>query len=80
MRPLVGIYLGTSAGKPDGGINGSILKAAPVPVPPIAEQLRIVAEAERRLSVVEELETTVKANIQRSARLRQAILQSAFAG
>ena len=44
------------------------------------EQKRIVAEVERRLSVVEELEAVVSANLQRATRLRQSILQKAFTG
>lgn len=56
------------------------LRKAPLLLPPIAEQSRIVAEVERRLSVVEELEAVVAANLQRAARLRQSILQKAFAG
>ena len=51
-----------------------------IPLPPLAEQTRIVAEVERRLSVVEELEVSVAANLQRGARLRQSILQQAFSG
>lgn len=51
-----------------------------VAVPPLAEQTRIVAEVERRLSVVNELESVVKANLQRATRLRQSILQQAFTG
>lgn len=51
-----------------------------LPLPPLAEQTRIVAEVERRLSVVEELEAMVSANLQRSTRLRQSILQKAFTG
>jgi type I restriction enzyme S subunit len=47
---------------------------------PLAEQTRIVAEVERRLSVVDELEAVVSANLQRAARLRQSILQKAFTG
>jgi type I restriction enzyme S subunit len=39
-----------------------------------------VAEVERRLSVVEELEAVVSANLQRATRLRQSILQKAFDG
>jgi type I restriction enzyme S subunit len=46
----------------------------------LAEETRIVAEVERRLSVVEELEAVVSANLQRAARLRQSILQKAFSG
>lgn len=50
-----------------------------IPLPQLAEQTRIVAEVERRLSVVEELESVVSANLQRASRLRQSILQGAFA-
>ena len=39
-----------------------------------------MAEVEWRLSVVEELEATVEANLQRATRLRQSILQKAFTG
>jgi len=44
------------------------------------EQERIVAEVERRLSVVEDLSALVTANLQRATRLRQSILQKAFTG
>ena len=54
--------------------------AISLPLPPLAEQRRIVAEVERRLSVVEELEAVVSTNLQRATRLRQAILQQAFSG
>ncbi|HKZ68930.1 MAG TPA: hypothetical protein VJ020_02560 [Anaerolineales bacterium] len=51
-----------------------------VPLPPLTEQRRVVAEVERRLSVVAEMETTVAHNLARAGRLRQAVLKRAFAG
>ncbi len=62
------------------GINTKQLLAMPVALPPLAEQHRIVAEVDRRLSVVDELEATVAADLKRAERLRQAILRRAFAG
>jgi type I restriction enzyme S subunit len=61
-------------------VNGTKLQALAIPLPSLAEQTRIVAEVERRLSVVEELEAVVSANLQRATRLRQSILQKAFTG
>lgn len=62
------------------GINIETLKQVPIPLPPLAEQKRIVAEVERRLSVIDELESAVSANLPRAMRLRQAVLQKAFKG
>ena len=59
-------------------LNKSKFEVLAIPLPPLAEQTRIVAEVERRLSVVEELEAVVTANLQRATRLRQAILHKAF--
>jgi type I restriction enzyme S subunit len=54
--------------------------ALQIPLPPLAEQEQIVAEVERRLSVIERAEATVTVDLQRAARLRQSILQQAFSG
>ena len=62
------------------GVNIGDVRPTPAPLPPLAEQTRIVTEVERRLSVVEELEAVVSANLQRATRLRQSILQKAFTG
>jgi type I restriction enzyme S subunit len=50
----------------------------PVPLPPIAEQLRIVAEVDRRLSLVLGVEAGVDANLKRGQAMRQAILSKVF--
>ena len=56
------------------------LSMLPVPIPPVAEQKRIVADLERRLSVVDEVDAEVSADLRRAERLRQAVLWSAFQG
>jgi type I restriction enzyme S subunit len=61
-------------------VNGAKLQALTVLLPPSAEQARIVAEVDRRLSLVREVEAEVDTNLKRAERLRQATLQEAFAG
>ena len=61
-------------------INQSDVCATPVPLPPLAEQHRIVSEVERRLSVLDAAEQAVERNLARCAHLRQSILKRAFEG
>jgi type I restriction enzyme S subunit len=61
-------------------INLEILSEVAVPFPPPEEQKEIVAEGERRLSVIEELEFAIQANLTRADRLRRSILSRAFEG
>jgi type I restriction enzyme, S subunit len=56
------------------------IEGVALPLPPLPEQHRIVAEADRRLSVLDALDATIDANLARCARLRQSILQRAFEG
>lgn len=56
------------------------IKPLPFPLPPLAEQERIVNEVERHLSVIDELAATVDVGVRRAQRLRQAILRRAFEG
>ena len=50
----------------------------PVPLQPAAEQIRIVAEVDRHLSIVREVESEVDTNLKRAKALRQATLAKAF--
>ncbi len=61
-------------------INLEILADVAIPLPPLYEQQKIVEEVEHRLSVAEGVEATIEANLKRSERLRQSILNQAFSG
>ena len=60
--------------------TGESLERFPIPLPPLAEQHRIVAEVERRLSVIQQSEVAVEASLVQTERLRQSILKQAFSG
>ncbi|MBW2740579.1 MAG: restriction endonuclease subunit S, partial [Deltaproteobacteria bacterium] len=51
-----------------------------IPLPPLPEQHRIVAEVERCLSVADEMEKTIEQSLKQAERLRQSILKRAFKG
>ncbi len=61
-------------------LNQVILKQLCFVLPPLIEQREIIAEVERRLSIIEELEASVQANLTRADRLRQSVLSQAFNG
>ncbi len=62
------------------GIAGAQLKSVPVPVPPLEEQRRIVAEVEARLSALDALRASIERAQRRSKALRAAVLARAFTG
>jgi type I restriction enzyme S subunit len=61
-------------------LNLKTLKSFPVPDLPVEEQHRIVAEVERRLTILESLSTAIDHALTRSDHLRRSILESAFTG
>ena len=61
-------------------ISLSDIKDFSILFPSLAEQGTMVAEVERLLSVTDEIEITVEANLKRAERLHQSILQQAFSG
>ena len=62
------------------GISGGDLKEQLVPIPPIAEQRRIVAKIDALLAVAAKVEAEAARQLKVLARAPQAILQKAFSG
>ena len=61
-------------------IDSASLKSYSVPYCSVEEQKEIVNEIESRLSVVDQLQQTIKDNLQKADALRQSILKKAFGG
>lgn len=59
-------------------ISLKVLRAFPISLPPLKIQQQIVTELERRLSVIDRTEQTLRTQLERAKRLRQSILQQAF--
>lgn len=70
----------SSSGGVQPNLNLGIIRRLCVPLPPLAEQARIVEAVHRSLSVIEQLESTLDAQSKRAARLLQSILKRAFEG
>ena len=58
----------------------SKVSSLPVPVPSTGEQSEIVRLFEAQMSIIENLEATIEAELQKSEALRQSILKKAFSG
>jgi type I restriction enzyme, S subunit len=80
-RPVAELLSGTARATA-GQFNVSLTacRYLPLPVPPLAEQHRIVAEAERQFSFIDACERTIDVGLAGSAALRRSILKSAFEG
>jgi len=79
-QPSQKAMIGVSGSTAQQAIYIRDIRSLPVPLAPFIEQQAIVNEIDRRLSVTEELETTIETNLKRAERLRQTILQRAFSG
>ena len=77
-RAFIEQHAASSAGQHN--VSLRLIHGMPIPIPPLAEQHRIVAEVERRLSVIQQAEAVVEASLKRAGRLRQSILKRAFSG
>ena len=66
----------TTAGQTN--LTLDLCRRLPISLPPLAEQDRIVAEVDRRLSLILGVQAEVDANLKRAQALRQAVLSSCF--
>jgi hypothetical protein len=69
-----------SIGTTRAGFNTNLLANLDVPLPPIAEQRRVVAEVDAEITRVLATQEGISAAIRRADHLRQAILKRAFEG
>ncbi|MFA5872810.1 MAG: restriction endonuclease subunit S [Anaerolineales bacterium] len=76
LSPLNELQRGTSYP----AVRDGDVRVQPIPLPPLEEQRRIVADAERRLESARAVEAVVEVGLKRAGRLRQAVLRSAFEG
>jgi type I restriction enzyme S subunit len=75
-KQILGITKGVAQLKVSLGRFGTI----GLPLPPISEQHRIVADVDLRLSLIRGTEAQIEANLKRAERLRQSVLSDAFSG
>lgn len=61
-------------------INAQEIAKLPIPVVNIEKQQRIITEIESRLSVYDQIETTIEQSLQQAEAMRQSILKQAFEG
>jgi type I restriction enzyme S subunit len=77
-RRFIESRMRTTAGQ--AGVSGGDIKRTPVPLPPLAEQNRIIDQQEHFLTFAVSTSKALAASRARGLRLRQSILKWAFEG
>lgn len=75
-----GVFANLASGVGINHLGAEKLASLPVPLPPLTEQDRIVAEVDRRLSIIDNIESLITSGVNRAEHLRRSILQHAFDG
>lgn len=77
-RKFVDSKIRTTAGQ--SGVSGGDIKNIPIAICSKQEQILISTYSEEKLSVIDQLEKEIAANLKKSQALRQSILKKAFSG
>jgi type I restriction enzyme S subunit len=77
---ILKLFQSEQQGQTRPGLNGTIIKEFPVPLPKLPEQQEIVRILEAQFTAIEQNEAEIDAALQRGEALRQSILKKAFAG
>ena len=80
FETIVARNLSISRGSAIPNLSTKQINETVIPIPPLAEQLRIVVKIEEHLSILEELGKTLNQQLSRAATIRQSILKKAFSG
>lgn len=82
LRSPIGNTLALSFAKAvaQSSLSMGTIRMIPIALPSFSEQVRIFNEVERLITIADEAEAQVNANLQRAERLRQSILGIAFTG
>ena len=79
MSEQVRLQIGEEAtGMTATGITASRLKEIPVPIPPLAEQHRIVAKVDKLMALCDRLKADLATSRARQERLAAALIESAL--
>ncbi|MEE1083530.1 MAG: restriction endonuclease subunit S [Paludibacteraceae bacterium] len=79
-QKIIMYFENASSGTTMSNLNRGIIENCEIPLPPLAEQQRIVKEIESRLSQATASETCIENALQQAEALRQSILKKAFSG
>jgi type I restriction enzyme S subunit len=74
------IFVRAGQGGAQPNISQTVIKPWPIPLPPIAEQMKIIEILEEQLSRLDAALASVRAVREKSARFRRSLLHAAFSG
>jgi type I restriction enzyme S subunit len=80
LRAMRRTLINSAKGGAQPNISQAVIRSLRIPVPPVSERQRIVAEVERQVTVYEKADAELSSVLRKLKNLRRAILHRAFAG